>query len=97
MAIKYVDEFEFPKEAGFTHSTQKYAKGGAVKQSPQFKMKTEKQNTMDTGVQPAREGRSQQEIEAGGTKRLRPGFARGGKVYSKINKTISVWTKEVGG
>ncbi len=79
MAIKYVDEFEFPKESGFTESTPRYAKGGAVKQSPQFRMKTTKQDSMDHGVQPARKGRTQQEIEAGGTKKLRPKFAKGGR------------------
>jgi hypothetical protein len=33
---------------------------------------------MDHGVQPARRGRNQAEIEAGGTKRLKPGLKKGG-------------------
>lgn len=60
-----------------------FAKGGAVKQSPQFKMKTGKQDTMDHGVQPARKGRTQQEIEAGGTPKLKPKFKRGGRSAKK--------------
>lgn len=83
--MKYVDEFEFPSEAGFTGSVQKFAKGGRVghkpmKQSSQFKMKTTAQDSMDHGVQPAREGRNEAEIEAGGTPRLLPGFKKGGRV-----------------
>ncbi len=46
--------------------------GGAVKQP-----------TMDTGVQPARRGRNQAEIEAGGTKRMLPGLKKGGRVKKK--------------
>lgn len=58
-----------------------YAYGGQVKDtSGEFKQKRGKQDTMDSGVQPARRGRTQQEIEAGGTKRLKPGFKQGGKV-----------------
>ncbi len=57
---------------GFKH-------GGQVKNtSPQFKTKRGKQKTMDTGVQPARRGRNQAEIEAGGTKRMLPGLNKGG-------------------
>lgn len=56
---------------GFKH-------GGQVKASPQFKTKRGKQKTMDTGVQPARRGRNQAEIEAGGTKRMLPGLKKGG-------------------
>ena len=58
---------------GFMH-------GGQVKASPQFKEKRGKQKTMDTGVQPARRGRNQAEIEAGGTKRMLPGLKKGGCV-----------------
>lgn len=43
-----------------------FAQGGQVK---------------DTGLVPARRGTSQQEIEAGGTPRLKPGFKHGG--YNK--------------
>lgn len=49
--------------------------------SAEFDMKKGKQDTMDTGVQPARRGknaRSAQEAEAGGTGRLKPGLAKGG-------------------
>ena len=56
---------------GFMH-------GGQVKASPQFKTKRGKQKTMDTGTQPARRGRNQAEIEAGGTKRMLPGLKKGG-------------------
>ncbi len=61
-----------------------YAYGGQVKESDtsgEFKQKRGKQKTMDTGVQPARRGRNQQEIEAGGTKRLKPGYMHGGGVH----------------
>ncbi len=51
--------------------------------SGEFKAKRGKQDSMDHGVQPARRGknaRSQQEREAGGTGRLKPGLKKGGKV-----------------
>lgn len=85
--MKYVSEFEFPSEAGFTGSAQKFARGGKAGHkynpgSPQFRMKTSKQDPMDYGVQPARKGRSQQDIEAGGTPKLKPKFALGGKAKS---------------
>lgn len=61
-----------------------YAYGGRVKDtSGEFKAKRGKQDSMDHGVQPARRGknaRSQQEREAGGTGRLKPGLKKGGKV-----------------
>ncbi len=60
-----------------------YAYGGRVKVSDtsgEFKEKRGKQKTMDTGTQPARRGRNQAEIEAGGTKRMLPGLKKGGKV-----------------
>lgn len=58
-----------------------YAYGGQVKNtSAEFVAKRGKQDTMDHGVQPARKGRTQQEVEAGGTKRLKPGFKKGGGV-----------------
>ena len=65
MAIKYVDEFEFPKESGFTESTPKYARGGKVGHkpnpgSPQFRTKYAGMKSMDDGVQPARKGRTEQ-------------------------------------
>ena len=47
--------------------------------SKRFKMKKGKQDSMDDGVQPARRGRNSQEIEAGGTPRLKPGYKKGGK------------------
>jgi len=59
-----------------------YAYGGQVKNtSSQFKMKKGKMDSMDTGNQPARRGRNQQEVEAGGTKRLKPGYMKGGGVH----------------
>lgn len=59
-----------------------FKRGGQVKASPGFNMKTAKQATMDHGVQPARKGCNQAEIEAGGTKRLKAGYKEGGKVHS---------------
>jgi hypothetical protein len=59
--------------------TMGYKYGGQVKDtSSEFKATRGPQDTMDDGVQPARKGRTQQEIEAGGTKRLKPGYAGGG-------------------
>jgi hypothetical protein len=61
-----------------------YKTGGYVAAkdtSGEFRAKRGKQDTMDTGVQPARRGknaRSAQEEEAGGTGRLKPGLAKGG-------------------
>jgi hypothetical protein len=57
-----------------------FMRGGQVKASPDFRMKTGKQKTMDTGNQPARKGRNQTEIEAGGTKKMKPGYAVGGAI-----------------
>lgn len=58
-----------------------YAYGGQVKNtSSEFKAKRAKQATMDHGVQPAQKGRNQQEVEAGGNKRLKPGYKKGGGV-----------------
>ena len=50
--------------------------------SAEFRAKRGKQDTMDTGNQPARRGgnaRSQQDRESGGTGRLRPGLKKGGR------------------
>ena len=66
-----------------------YAYGGQVKPSntsAQFKQTRGKQKTMDTGVQPARKGRTQQAVEAGGTKRLKPGFKHGGVCKVRMAK-----------
>ena len=58
-----------------------YAYGGRVKNtSSEFVQKRGKQKTMDHGVQPAQKGRNQQEVEAGGNKRLKPGYKKGGGV-----------------
>lgn len=58
-----------------------YAYGGQVKNtSAEFVAKRGKQKTMDHGVQPAQKGRNQQEVEAGGNKRLKPGYKKGGGV-----------------
>lgn len=60
-----------------------FAHGGQVKQnpgSPQFRQTTKGMDSMDDGVQPARKGRNQQEVEAGGTKRMTPGYKEGGYV-----------------
>ena len=65
-----------------------YAYGGRVKDtSGEFKEKRGKQDTMDSGVQPARRGknaRNQAQAEAGGTGRLLPGLKKGGKVKRAV-------------
>ncbi len=64
-----------------------YAYGGQVKDtSSEFVEKSGKQDTMDTGNQPARRGRNQAEIEAGGTKRLKPGLNKGGYMKGGVHK-----------
>ncbi len=58
-----------------------YAYGGQVKNtSAEFVAKRGKQDTMDHGVQPAQKGRNQAEIEAGGNKRLKAGYRKGGVI-----------------
>ena len=65
-----------------------YKQGGYVAAkdtSAEFKATRGKQDTMDTGNQPARRGgnaRSQQDRESGGTGRLRPGLKKGGRVQT---------------
>lgn len=66
-----------------------YAYGGQVKPSntsAQFKQTRAKQDTMDHGNQPARRGRNQAEIEAGGTKRLKPGLKQGGYMKGGVHR-----------
>lgn len=64
-----------------------YAYGGSVKNtSAEFKQKRGPQKTMDHGVQPARRGRNQAEIEAGGTKRLKPGLKKGGYMKGGVHR-----------
>ncbi len=66
-----------------------YAYGGTVKNtSAEFKQKRAKQATMDHGNQPARRGRNQAEIEAGGTKRLKPGLKKGGVCRVRMPKNV---------
>ncbi len=62
-----------------------FQKGGRVKKdtSSEFVMKTGKQDTMDHGVQPARKGTTQQDVEAGGTPKLKPRFKKGGRSAKK--------------
>ena len=60
-----------------------YAYGGQVKPSntsAQFKMTKGKQKSMDHGVQPAQKGRNEAEVEAGGNKRLKAGYRKGGVI-----------------
>ena len=87
--LKYVKDFEFPADQGFTgsagqHTVKGYQRGGRVKNtSSEFKQKRGKMDSMDHGVQPARRGanaRNQAEREAGGTGRLKPGLKKGGRV-----------------
>ena len=66
-----------------------YAYGGQVKQSntsAEFKQMRSKQDNMDHGNQPARRGRNQAEIEAGGTKRLKPGLKKGGYMKGGVHQ-----------
>lgn len=59
-----------------------YMRGGRVKDtSSEFVQTAGPQSSMDEGVQPARKGRTQADVEAGGTKRLKPRLARGGGVH----------------
>jgi hypothetical protein len=59
-----------------------YMRGGRVKDtSSEFVQKAKPMASMDEGVQPARKGRTQSDVEAGGTKRLKPRLARGGGVH----------------
>jgi len=69
------DQISHGSRLGFKH-------GGHVAQSntsSQFLQKTKKQNSMDSGVQPANEGTTEQDKEAGGTPKLKPGYKKGGK------------------
>lgn len=79
-------------EGGLVHSelykagaAMGFAKGGyarAKDTSSEFKETRGPQDTMDSGVQPARRGanaRNQQQREAGGTGRLKPGLKKGGR------------------
>ena len=68
-----------------------YAYGGQVKNtSSEFDMTKAKQDPMDHGNQPARRGRNQAEIEAGGTKRLKPGLKKGGRVKKGVGALAAV-------
>jgi hypothetical protein len=70
-----------------------YMRGGRVKDtSSEFVQTAGPQASMDEGVQPARKGRTQADVEAGGTKRLKPRLARGGGVH----KTHHATKKRVG-
>jgi len=53
-----------------------FARGGKVSSQP----------TMDHGVQPARGGCNEREVEAGGTPKLKPTYKDGGKVKKKKGK-----------
>lgn len=58
--------------------------GGHVKQGP---MVTKSMDSMDHGVQPAKsDGDSQQDKEAGGTKRMKPGYAKGGSKSRHVGR-----------
>ncbi len=66
-----------------------FQRGGQVKK---MGMPTTRgpQDTMDHGVQPARKGRNEAEIEAGGTKRMLPGYEKGGKVKTGKAKKAGI-------
>jgi hypothetical protein len=59
-----------------------FKKGGMVKKdtSAEFVQKKGPQKTMDSGVQPKRRGRNQASVEAGGTKRVKMKYKKGGGV-----------------
>lgn len=59
-----------------------FARGGQVKKdvSGDFVMKTKKMDSMDDGNMPKTEGDSEQEKEAGGRAKVRPGYKEGGQV-----------------
>lgn len=64
-----------------------YAYGGQVKDtSGEFKEKRGKMDSMDHGVQPAQKGRNQAEIEAGGNKRLKAGYKKGGVIQTSYRE-----------
>ncbi len=79
------------------HFGSQYAAGGRIgfygggkvykdrNTSSEFVQTKGKQDSMDSGVQPKRKGRNQAEIEAGGVKKLKPKYAKGGKT-KKIRK-----------
>jgi len=73
-----------------------FKRGGQVKK---MGMPTARgpQDTMDTGTQPARRGRNQAEIEAGGTKRMLPGYKKGGKAKKGAVHSIRGATGSGGG
>lgn len=76
-----------------------YKYGGQVKNtSAEFVEKHGKQDTMDHGVQPAQTGRNQQEVEAGGNKRLKPGYKKGGTAKKKkdgVRRVRALMSKDV--
>ena len=64
-----------------------YMRGGHVKNtSAEFVQQSRAQDSMDSGVQPARKGRNQADIEAGGTNRLKPKLMKGGGVHAVRRK-----------
>ena len=65
-----------------------FKRGGQVKASPDFLMKTKKQATMDHGNMPARKGCNTAEIEAGGTKKMKPGYAAGGAIGKAVKAGV---------
>ena len=57
-----------------------FKSGGHVKTGQMTTKSMDSMDSMDHGVQPAKaDGDSQAQKEAGGTKRLKPGYARGGR------------------
>lgn len=75
-----------------------FKKGGYVASntSGEFVMKTKKQATMDHGNMPAKkDGDSEQEKEAGGRAKVRPGYRKGGKAVKKADKSDSVRSRKI--
>ena len=67
-----------------------YAYGGQVKDtSGEFKAKRGKQDTMDHGVQPAQKGNNEAEVEAGGNKRLKAGYKKGGVIQTSYREKVA--------
>jgi len=68
--------------------TMGFKRGGQVKKMGMPESRGP-QATMDHGVQPAKKGDNEQQQEAGGTKRLKPGYKKGGGVHSIRGVTSS--------
>ena len=74
-------------EMGFKRGGQVKKMGMPTKRGPQ--------KTMDHGNMPARKGCNTAEIEAGGTKKMRPGYQAGGVVGGGLGKAVKAGVHQV--